>query len=93
MIVDFLPVGSIVKLKNQDELIMIITRTGIVEGKVIDYIGVLYPYGYIPSANAIYFNESDIEEIIFEGYINEYEVTYAKELKEEYNNYLKSINK
>ncbi len=67
----FLPLGSIVSLKNIPDKMMIIGR-GInaeYQGESVfcDYCGVIYPEG-LTSDEAAYFNHSNIEKVIFAGY-------------------------
>lgn len=71
MIRDFLPIGSVVMLKNAEKPVMIYgikqmdTNNPEVE---YDYIGVLYPEGNIGSDFQYLFNHKDIDKILFEGY-------------------------
>lgn len=71
MIRDFLPIGSVVMLKNAEKPLMIYgikqldTENPDTE---YDYIGVLYPEGNIGSDFQYLFNNDDIANIIFKGY-------------------------
>ncbi|OPG95070.1 cytoplasmic protein [Chryseobacterium mucoviscidosis] len=47
-----------------------------------DYIGCLYPEGYINADYTYVFNHEDIEEIIFRGYADEEEEAFAVSLSE-----------
>ena len=65
-----LPLGTVVKLKNENNKVMIsgvYCRQG---KKMYKYIGVLYPYGSMSEELVLYFNDEDIEEIIFIGNTN-----------------------
>lgn len=68
---DLLPVGSVVLLKEGEKRLMI---TGILQiddegkGDSYDYLGVLYPEGYIGEEAQYLFNHVDIEKISFRGY-------------------------
>ena len=72
---DFLPVGSVVLLKNAQKKIVII---GVMQIKYMDngqsvaydYIGVPYPEGYLGQESALLFNHENIHEVIFKGYEN-----------------------
>lgn len=71
---DLLPIGSIVKLKKVNIKVMI---SGVFPkdnetGKVFDYFGVSYPFGYVSDKTNIVFQASAIDEIIFRGYEDEY---------------------
>lgn len=73
MIKDLLPIGTIVTLQGGVRKIMIIgVKTTIRdEPEVIyDYIGVLYPEGFLGDEGNFMFNHSDINDIIFKGYNN-----------------------
>ena len=68
---EFLPLGSIVSLKSIPDRMMITGRglNAEYEGEPLfwDYCGVIYPDG-LTGAEAVYFNHSNIEKVIFEGY-------------------------
>lgn len=76
-----LPLGSIVYLADGNQKVVIIGRGMIVnqEGAdvVFDYTGSVFPDGLNPE-EIYYFNEEDIDEVIFEGYRNDEEERYAK---------------
>lgn len=66
-----LPIGSVVKLKEAERLIMIfgvLQQNSKMEGELFDYIGVLYPEGHYATSMHIAFNQADIEEVLFRGY-------------------------
>ena len=78
---DFLPVGSVVLLKNGKKPISIIgykmsslDNKYLMKGhettynKVYDYCAVLYPEGLISSDNFILFDKENIDTVIFKGY-------------------------
>lgn len=68
---EFLPVGSVVRLKGG-------TRKTIIMGylqfdekereKVYDYMGVPFPTGYMGMGSVFLFDEDSIEEVYFRGY-------------------------
>lgn len=66
-----LPIGSIVYLREGTRKIMILNRGPIIErdGKqtMFDYSGCFYPVGLVPD-NVFYFNQENIDEVVFEGY-------------------------
>lgn len=74
-----LPIGSIVHVKGHKQKLMILNRgpeiTQDGETKMYDYSACLYPYGLDPK-KVYYFDEEDIEEIIFEGYRDEDEMKF-----------------
>lgn len=86
-----LPIGSIVYLKEGTSKIMILNRGPIIppegngeKGTMFDYSGCLYPQGLDPN-NVFYFNEENIDKVVFEGYKDEEEERF----QEVYNEWLK----
>lgn len=80
-----LPIGSVVRLKNGTQKIMIINRGALFnhEGTIgyFDYSACIYPFGQTEQT-VHFFNEEDIEEIFFEGYSDESEECYCREYRE-----------
>lgn len=73
MVNDFLPIGSVVLLKNEVKKLMIVGILPIKQGEpevMYDYIGVLYPEGFVSNEFSFLFNHEDITDVIFEGYNN-----------------------
>ena len=68
---EYEPIGTIVKLHNNDNLIMISgykfcnPNNGY---NIEDYIGVMYPNGLSMIDKNILFSQNDIEKVIFKGY-------------------------
>lgn len=71
---NYLPVGTVVFLKNLQKKVMIIGVNVIAnqdENRVFDYIGVMYPEGYLGNDQGNFlFNHDDINDVVFEGYNN-----------------------
>ena len=67
---ELLALGSIVVLNGGYKKLMIIGRMQLQgkEEKLWDYLGVLYPEGYLGDNYKFLFNNEDISEVIFEGY-------------------------
>lgn len=67
---NLLPIGSIVVLKEGYKKLMVIGRMQLQgkEERLWDYLGVLYPEGYLGEGYTFLFNNEDIEEVVFEGY-------------------------
>lgn len=64
---NLLPIGSVVLVKEANKKMMII---GILQqngDKRYDYIGVLYPEGYLSQKQIYLFNHEDIEEVSYLG--------------------------
>ena len=70
---DFLPLGSIVLLKEAKRSIVIIGYTVVEEGstKIWDYLGCAYPMGVIDPTKNLLFNKDQIEKVLFTGFIDE----------------------
>ncbi|MGT2809205.1 DUF4176 domain-containing protein [Streptococcus iniae] len=69
-----LPVGSVVYLVGGNQKLVILNRASIVEQNgqdvYFDYLGGIFPEGLNPE-QVYYFNEEDIDEVIFEGFHDE----------------------
>lgn len=69
----YLPLGSIVRLRNGDTKLMIVSRFPIFEneGEVgyFEYSSCVYPTG-IDGSQFYFFNAEDIDEVYFEGYVD-----------------------
>lgn len=76
-----LPIGSVVRLKKGDVLLMIVGRAQLFNqnSKIgyFDYSATLYPQGIDGSQEFVFFNIEDIDEVIFEGYRNSQEIDFA----------------
>lgn len=75
----FLPMGSIVRLKESNKKLMIIGRQQkrTDTNKIFDYLAIFYPIGTIDN-NVILFNEEDIDELVFRGYCDIEEQEFVK---------------
>ena len=83
----YLPIGSVVRLKNGSKLLMIFGRAQIdtAKGEVFDYAGCLYPEGNISDKHSFLFNHEDIEELRYRGYDdNDEEEELNARLREHY---------
>jgi len=81
-----LPLGSVVKLKNGEQKIMITVRLPLYNNKgtigYFDYGSCLFPNGQVDQ-KTYFFNRSDIEKIFFEGYVDESEEDFQKKYQKE----------
>ena len=67
----YLPIGSVVKLKNNNKPIMITGYYSVEYAndlEIYDYSGCAYPEGVMIKSSYCSFNQSDIKEVLFEGY-------------------------
>ena len=73
---NLLPIGTVVRLHNGKIDVMIIGRFPLYnqEGTIgyFDYVACLYPTG-AANEELLYFNQENIEKVIFEGYHSEKE--------------------
>lgn len=77
----FLPIGTVVMLKNGKKRAMICGFCPISEGKTYDYVGCLYPEGVISSDKSLLFNHNQIEQIFFKGYVDEEQKQFMIKLR------------
>lgn len=81
----YLPIGTVVLLKNAQKRMMI---TGFCcadeenPDKMYDYIGCLYPEGLISSENNLLFDHDQIGQIFALGFKDEEEVEFKEKLAE-----------
>lgn len=94
---EYLPIGSIVLLKGglkKAMIIGIIQSTKGNDGHIVeyDYIGVMYPEGFLNTETMFMFNHNQITDVVYRGYENperkefmeklEKNITLAKDLIE-----------
>ena len=88
MFENLLPIGSIVLLKDGTKKLMVTGIKPVSEDNpdtVFDYIGVVYPEGYLSNEYNFLFNHDDINDIVFIGYDNPERQSFIEFLEEEYN--------
>lgn len=84
---EFLPVGSTVELAHKYDKKLIITIIGRAmkyNDNLYDYVGVLYPFGFLGDDSAFYFNNSDISKVIDHGLVTSEELEFSQALATEY---------
>ena len=79
----YLPIGSIVLLKEGKKRIMITGYyvTNVSDNKIYDYSACIYPEVIVYNKTIILFNHEDISNIIFTGYSDEEEKKHKVALK------------
>ncbi len=90
MVNDYLPIGSVILLKNAKKRLMI-TGYHIIDkenNKTYDYCGCLYPEGYISTDRIAVFNHNQIDKVFHLGLNDSESVNFKKKL----NNILKNDN-
>ena len=81
----FLPVGTVVLLKDGTKRVMITgfaAKSKETGDKVFDYMGCLYPEGIISSENNLLFNHDQIKDLYYIGYVDDEWKKVEKQLKE-----------
>ena len=81
----FLPIGSVVILKDATKKIMITGYLSVDQNNkdvVYDYNGCVFPEGFLSSTQVLLFNHDQIKEIFFEGYVDSEQVAFAKRLND-----------
>ena len=81
----FLPIGSVVRLKEATKNIMIIGYLSVDNEKkndVYDYSGCMYPEGLLGSDQTLLFFHDQIEEIVSLGYQNSEQEEFLSKLIE-----------
>lgn len=81
---EYLPIGTVVLLKGGEKKVMIYGRKQLAvdDSGEYDYIACLYPEGNISDEYNFLFNQNDIEEVVFKGFVNEEEEEFQKVLNE-----------
>ncbi len=81
----YLPIGTVVLLKDATKKLMIIgfcSTSAEDKSKIYDYSGCLYPEGLIDSKEVALFNHDQISKLYFMGYQNDEEIQFKANLKE-----------
>lgn len=81
----FLPIGSVVLLKNAEKKLMICGRVqvDVSSGVRYDYAGCYYPEGIIDSKELFLFNNEDVDQLFFIGFQDGDEINFRNLLGEE----------
>lgn len=80
----YLPIGSVVMLKEGTKRVMITGFCAVDDRQkngMWDYIGCLYPEGFLSSKQTCLFNHEQIETVYFMGLIDEEEQEFKEKLK------------
>ena len=85
--INLLPIGSVVLLKDATKKLMIIgiMKVKESENKTYDYLAVPYPEGYLGQDTNFLFDHEDINDIIFLGYTNPERESFIKAMDIIYN--------
>ena len=80
-----LPIGSVVKPKDADGLLMIVGKLQYMNGDtstLYDYSAIVYPTGWTSAEDMYMFNQDQIERIYFVGYESEANDELDKKIEE-----------
>lgn len=79
--IDYLPIGTVIYLKGIEKRLMIYGRKQIhIEtGREFDYIGCLYPEGYINDEYVLFFNSDQIEKVDYKGLSDQENIDFVSE--------------
>ncbi|MBE7094368.1 DUF4176 domain-containing protein [Bacillus cereus] len=78
-----LPIGTVVKLEEIEQFVMIIGRMVVsADKRDFDYVGVPYPVGYLGDEKVLCFNYDKIVEETHRGYMTESELILREKLVE-----------
>ncbi len=80
---DLLPIGSVVLLRNGNKRLMIygFLQKHLASGRIFDYIGCLYPEGFISPEYSFVFDHADIVQVIHHGFYDEEERRFKANLQ------------
>lgn len=71
---ELLPIGTVVLLKEKTIKLMITgvkQRNGDDPDRIYDYIGVIFPIGFLGDESQFLFNSDQINDVIYKGYQDE----------------------
>ena len=79
---EFLPLGSIVLLKEAKRYVVVIGYTVVEDGSkdIWDYLGCPYPMGVMDPNKNLLFNRDQIEKVVFTGFRDEDGRKFRKKL-------------
>ncbi len=82
---NYLPIGSVVRLKGGTKRIMICGRvqSRIPDNVNFDYIACLYPEGFIDAQSMYLFNNEDIDRVYYIGMQDDEEFAYRDVMEKE----------
>ena len=85
---NYLPVGTVVLLKDATKKVMITGFASVspdTGDKVYDYSGCIFPEGFVDYDEVFVFDHNQIEEICYNGYVDDECKTFMKKLENELN--------
>lgn len=80
---EFLPIGTVVLLKEATRKVLIIGFAQIEANsdKIWDYVGCAYPIGFVSNNTSLLFDKEQIEKVVSLGYSDDEDKTFRKDLE------------
>ncbi|MCR5128508.1 MAG: DUF4176 domain-containing protein [Lachnospiraceae bacterium] len=80
-----LPIGSVVRIEEIEQYLVISGRIVCAEGddKIYDYVGFPYPEGMGRGDDLLFFDKEDIAQVFFIGFQDETELIYRTQILDE----------
>lgn len=80
---NYLPIGSVVLLKNGNKRMIICGRIQAKAGSdtIYDYSACYYPEGIVNPANMFFFNQDAVDRVFFIGFQDQEELDYRSKLE------------
>lgn len=88
----YLPIGTVLLLKEGEHRLMVMGYAQKLErdGRVYDYVGCLWPEGYMKAESNIVFNQDMIERVYFLGHQTDGQMVYMEKMKAALETYRKN---
>lgn len=76
------PIGTVVRLREGEKRLVIIGRfqTLLSTEEVYDYVGCLYPEGYLKPEQSFVFNHDAIAEVVHRGFVDDEEQQFLEKV-------------
>lgn len=80
---DLLPIGTVVKLEEIPQALMIYGRMQQQGDKEVvwDYVACPYPQGHLSDETNVFFHHSQVHEVIFHGFVSEGEKLMREKIR------------
>ena len=80
-----LPIGSVVLLENSKKKVMVVglaQRSAQNPDRIYDYVGVVFPEGFLDASKIILFNNNNIDQVFMIGYQDAEELSFKMRMDE-----------
>lgn len=80
-----LPIGSVVLLENSKKKVMVVglaQRSAQNPDRIYDYVGVVFPEGFLDASKMILFNNNNIDQVFMIGYQDAEELSFKMRMDE-----------